>query len=164
LLNPYSEIPALGDEIILLLYQKVKKSGNMEVSRKFSYEFTVDYELIDDYGHVNNARYLDLYEKARWDILDQSGYGQEVVKESKKGPVILEVTVRFSKELLPGQRIRIETTSRRKNDIIFYFDQVMITEEGKEASRAVFTSALFDLAKRKMIKPDQGWLKALGFG
>jgi YbgC/YbaW family acyl-CoA thioester hydrolase len=136
----------------------------METSLKFSYEFTVDKELLDEYGHVNNARYLDLYEKARWDILDKSGYGPEMVKESKKGPVILEVTVRFSRELLPGQRIRIETTSRRKNDIIFYFDQVMINEEGKEASRAVFTSALFDLEKRKMIKPDEGWLKAFGFG
>lgn len=134
----------------------------MEPSRKFSYEFSVDNEFLDDYGHVNNARYLDLYEKARWDILDKSGYGQETVKKSKKGPVILEVTVKFSRELLPGQRIRIETTSRRKNDIIFYFDQAMITEEGKEASRAVFTCALFDLEKRKMIKTDKGWLKAFG--
>lgn len=134
----------------------------MEPSRKFSYEFSVDNEFLDDYGHVNNARYLDLYEKARWDILDKSGYGQETVKKSKKGPVILEVTVKFSRELLPGQRIRIETTSRRKNDIIFYFDQAMITEEGKEASRAVFTCALFDLEKRKMVKPDKGWLKAFG--
>jgi thioesterase III len=136
----------------------------METSRKFSYEFTVDNELLDDYGHVNNARYLELYEKARWDILNMSGYGQALVRESMKGPVILEVTVRFSRELLPGQKIRIETTSRRKNDIIFFFDQAMITEEGKEASRAVFTSALFDLEKRKMIKPDEGWMKAFGFG
>jgi YbgC/YbaW family acyl-CoA thioester hydrolase len=135
----------------------------METSRKFSYEFTVDPDLLDDYGHVNNAKYLNLYEEARWDILDQSGYGQEMVRKSRKGPVILEVNVRFSRELLPGQKIRIETTSRRKNDRIFYFDQAMINDKGEEASRAVFTSALFDLDKRKMIKPDEAWLKAFGF-
>ena len=129
----------------------------------FFYEFTVDPDLLDDYGHVNNARYLDLYEEARWDILNKSGYGQEMVKKSRKGPVILEVNVRFKSELLPGQKIRIETSSRRKNDRIFYFDQVMINEEGKEASKAVFTYALFDLANRKMIKPDESWLKAFGF-
>jgi thioesterase III len=136
----------------------------MEIPGTFSYDFTVDQELLDEYGHVNNARYLDLYEEARWDILNKSGYGQEMVKKSKKGPVILEVNVRFKSELLPGQKIRIETTSRRRNETIFYFDQVMINDEGKEASRAVFTCALFDLEKRKMIKPDEGWLKAFGFG
>ena len=136
----------------------------MEVSGMFFYDFTVDQDLLDDYGHVNNARYLDLYEEARWDMLNKSGYGQEMVKKSRKGPVILEVNVRFKSELLPGQKIRIETSSRRKNDRIFYFDQVMINEEGKEASKAVFTYALFDLANRKMIKPDEGWLKAFGFG
>ena len=135
----------------------------MEISGMFFYEFTVDPDLLDDYGHVNNARYLDLYEEARWDILNKSGYGQEMVKKSRKGPVILEVNVRFKSELLPGQKIRIETSSRRKNDRIFYFDQVMINEEGKEASKAVFTYALFDLANRKMIKPDESWLKAFGF-
>ena len=135
----------------------------MEISGMFFYDFTVDQDLLDDYGHVNNARYFDLYEEARWEILNKSGYGQEMVKMSKKGPVILEVNVRFKSELLPGQKIRIETSSRRKNDKIFYFDQVMINEEGKEASKAVFTYALFDLVKRKMIKPDEGWLKAFGF-
>ena len=136
----------------------------METSGKFSYVFTVDQELLDEYGHVNNARYLDLYEEARWDILDKSGYGREMVRESKKGPVILEVNIRFRRELLPGQKILIETISRRKNDRIFYFDQVMINEKGEEASRAVFTYALFDLTERKMVKPDDGWLGAFGFG
>ncbi len=135
----------------------------MEISRKFSYEFTVDQGLLDEYGHVNNARYLNLYEEARWDILEKSGYGQEMVRKSRKGPVILEVNVRFSKELLPGQRIRIETSSRRKNYLIFYFDQVMINEEGEVSSKAVFTSALFDLVKRKMVKPGEDWLRAFGF-
>ena len=136
----------------------------MKTSRKFSYKFTVDQDLLDEYGHVNNAKYLNLYEEARWDILDKSGHGQEMVRKSRKGPVILEVNVRFSRELLPGQRIRIETTSRRKNEKIFYFDQAMINEEGKEASRAVFTAALFDLEKRKMVTPGEDWLKAFGFG
>ena len=136
----------------------------METSRKFSYEFTVDQDLLDEYGHVNNARYLDLYEEARWDILDKSGYGREIVRKSKKGPVILEVNIRFRRELLPGQKIRIETTSRRINDRIFYFDQAMINDKGEEASRAVFTYALFDLTERKMVKPDDGWLRAFGFG
>ena len=136
----------------------------MDKSIKQIYNFKVDSSLLDEYGHVNNAKYLNLYEEARWDILKKSGLGPEMIRISKTGPVILEVTVRFSRELLPGQNIRIETTSRRKNELVFYFDQVMINEEGKVASTALFTSALFDLERRKMIRPDEKWLGAFGFG
>ena len=135
----------------------------MTESKKFEYRFTVTEEMTDDYGHVNNARYLDLYEDARWNILDISDLGADMVKKNKIGPVILEVTVRFSRELLPGEEITITTTSRRKNDLIFYFDQQMVNSKGEIASKAVFTAALFDLEKRKMIRPDQQWLKAFGF-
>jgi len=132
-------------------------------AKKFSFSFVVSEDLTDEYGHVNNARYLELYEKARWDILEKSGLGQDIIRKHKIGPVILEVTVRFSRELLPGEMITIETSSRRKNNLIFYFDQQMINARGETASRAVFTSALFDLEKRKMVRADDDWLRAFGF-
>jgi YbgC/YbaW family acyl-CoA thioester hydrolase len=129
----------------------------------FEYKFIVTNELTDEYGHVNNARYLDLYEDARWNILEVSGLGADMLKTNRIGPVILEVNVRFSRELLLGEEITIITSSRRKNDLIFYFDQQMINSSGKIASKAVFTAALFDLDKRKMIRADESWLKAFGF-
>ncbi len=135
----------------------------MAGSLKFEYEFIVSKDLLDEYGHVNNAHYLALYEKARWNILEKSDLGAEMIKINNVGPVILEVTIRFRKELLEGQKIRIETSSRKKNDLIFYFDQKMINEEGDIASKAVFTAALFDLTTRKMIRADKSWLKAFGF-
>lgn len=135
----------------------------MSESLKFEFEFIVSEDLLDEYGHVNNAHYLALYEKARWNILEQSELGADTIKKNNIGPIILEVTIRFRKELLEGQKIRIETTSRRKNDKIFYFDQKMINEDGEIASKALFTAALFDLTKRKMIRADEKWLKAFGF-
>lgn len=135
----------------------------MKSGQKYIYEFKVEKDLLDAYGHVNNAKYLNLYEDARWDILKKNAINRKDIKEKKIGPVILEVNVRFSRELLPGQVIKIETTSRKKNDLVLYFEQVMINEEGKIASKALFTAALFDLKKRKMIKPDEKWLKAFGF-
>ncbi len=130
--------------------------------KQFEYVFTVSPDLLDDYNHVNNARYLDLYERARWDILEKSGMGRDTVKKNKIGPVIIEVTVRFSLELLPGEEIKIITTSKRKNELVFYFNQQMVNSKGKIASKAVFTSSLFDLEKRKMVRPDGMWLAAMG--
>jgi len=135
----------------------------MNLNTPFEYRFTVTEDLLDGYHHVNNARYLDLYERARWDILEKSGLGREMVGINKIGPVIIEVTVRFSRELLPGEEIVIKTSSRRKNELVFFFDQQMINSKGEVASKAVFTTSLFDLEKRKMIKPDEIWLKAMGF-
>jgi YbgC/YbaW family acyl-CoA thioester hydrolase len=132
-------------------------------NNRFIYKFTISDSLTDEYGHVNNARYLDLYEDARWKILESSGLGEDVIKTNKIGPVILEVTVRFSRELLPGDEITIHTSSRRKNDLIFYFDQVMKNSKGEIASKAIFTAALFDLEKRRMVRADEDWLKAFGF-
>ena len=135
----------------------------MNSNYPFEYHFIVTDDLLDDYRHVNNARYLDLYERARWDILEKSGLGPDFVHENKLGPIILEVTIRFSRELLPGEEIKIITTSRKKNDLVMYFDQQMINSKGEIASKAVFTSSLFDLEKRKMVKADEKWLKAMGF-
>jgi YbgC/YbaW family acyl-CoA thioester hydrolase len=132
-------------------------------NKPFEYSFVVTDDLLDGYNHVNNARYLDLYERARWDILEKSGLGRESIHRNKIGPVIIEVTVRFSRELLPGDEIKILTTSRRKNELVFYFDQQMINSQGKIASKAIFTTSLFDLEKRKMVKADDEWLKAMGF-
>ncbi len=129
----------------------------------FSYEFRVSDDLLDKYGHVNNAKYLKLYEDARWDILGKSNLGEETIRKHHTGPVILEVTVRFSNELLPGQKVIIETRSRRKGSKLFYFDQVMKDEKGTIFSKAIFTAALFDLKNRKMISPDEKWIKAFGF-
>jgi len=131
--------------------------------KSFEYSFVVTEDLLDGYHHVNNARYLDLYENARWHILEQSGLGREMVNKNKVGPVIIEVNVRFSRELLPGEEIKIITSSRRKNELVFYFDQQMINSKGEIASKAVFTTSLFDLEKRKMIKADANWLLAMGF-
>ena len=135
----------------------------MNQNKQFEYNFIVSEDLLDSYHHVNNARYLDLYERARWDILEKSGMGKETVRNKKIGPVIHEVTVRFSRELLPGEEIKILTSFRRKNNMVLYFDQEMINSKGKVASKAVFTTSLFDLEKRKMIRADEVWLKAMGF-
>lgn len=136
----------------------------MESNKTYISIFHITDDLLDEFGHVNNARYLDLYEQARWEVLDQNGLERKMITETMTGPVILEVTVRFSREIGPGEQVTIETKSRRKNDRIFYFDQEIKNRDGIRCSRAVFTAALFDMKERKMIRADKLWMKAFGFG
>lgn len=130
---------------------------------KFIYQFKVRPEHIDDYGHVNNAKYLELFEEARWAILEEKKLGHSMVREHGIGPVILEVNVKFRFEITEGQEITIETRSENVGDRIFYFYQTMKDNSGKICSEAIFKSALFNLKERKMIKADQEWKEAFGF-
>lgn len=131
-------------------------------TREFKYKFTVSEDLLDEYNHVNNARYLDLYEQARWAILEGSSFGRQYVKENGIGPVILEVTVKFRREIKLGEIITISTISKNEGNRILLFSQEMKNENDEICSTAIFKGALFDLKNRKIIKPDENWLKALG--
>ena len=138
------------------------QSNNSLESKKFSYSFTVGEDLLDDYNHVNNARYLDLYEEARWAILDKSSLGRDFVRSQGIGPVILEVNIKFRQEIKQGTIITIETTSKNDGNRIFHFFQTMKDAEGNLYSSAVFKTALFNLKTRKMLRADDTWIKAFG--
>ena len=45
---------------------------------------------LDSFGHLNHARYFELFEQARWDIITERGFGIETINRTKTGPVILE--------------------------------------------------------------------------
>lgn len=58
---------------------------------------------LDSFGHLNNARYLELFEQARWDLITERGFGIDTIRQTGTGPVILEVSVRFLRELAPAR-------------------------------------------------------------
>ena len=135
----------------------------IQSEKKYFFNCSVSSDLLDSYGHMNNARYLELYEDARWDVLAQSGMGRQFLIESKTGPIILEINIRFRHELTDGEQITIETNSRRKSNRLFYFDQIMRNEAGEVCNQATFTTTLFDIKNRRIIRADEKWMKAFGF-
>src|SRR4029077_18672628 len=64
---------------------------------------------LDSFGHVNNARYLELLEQARWDLITERGFGIDVIRRSRSGPTILEINIRFLREMGPREVIVIRT-------------------------------------------------------
>ena len=135
----------------------------MNTSYKISqYPLTILERHLDTFGHVNNAVYLEIYEEARWDIINQGGYDLNYIKKSGQGPVILEVNLKFLKELRLHQKITIKTLVIEYGGKIGKLKQWMEDASGTSFSEAIFTIALFDLKERKLILPTPQWLKALG--
>lgn len=128
----------------------------------FSYKTTIREHHLDGFGHVNNATYLQLFEEARWEVITQGGYSWNDVQQERKGPVILELSVKFLKELTVRENIRIETQCVSYEKVVAELEQKMWNEANELCTVARFKFALFDMEKRKLLKPTERWLKALG--
>lgn len=130
---------------------------------KHQYKFQVLEQHLDTFGHVNNANYLTLYEQARWQMISEKGYTLERVLAEKIGPVILDLNMTFKKELRLRQWITIETRFiEYKNKLVGVVAQEMFNEEGEFCSSLTLSVGLFDIKKRKLMKPTEDWQKAIG--
>jgi acyl-CoA thioester hydrolase len=128
------------------------------------YELLIKESHIDGLGHVNNAVYLTLFEEARWDLITQHGYGYEYILKSKISPIVLDVHLRFSKEIKIRERITIVSNAQeRRGRKIGMFLQEMINGDGEVCCTGLFTLGVMDLQKRKLITFPNEWLTTLGF-
>ena len=127
-----------------------------------TYQTIVQETQLDSFGHLNNAKYLELYEQARWDFLHQKKYGIDMIREEQKGPVVLSVEVRYLRELKARASIEIITEHKSYIGRIFVIKQKILNESKEVCSTATFTCGLFDMEKRKLILPTEKWLDALG--
>ena len=129
----------------------------------FEYEVEIKEHHLDSFGHVNNAVYVKLYEEARWDFITKNGYGLEVITRTQKGPVLLDLKVRFKRELKNRERITIHSkVIEIVNSKMVVLEQVMKKADGKISSEAVFTIGFFDMKERKLVDASPEWLKSIG--
>lgn len=129
----------------------------------FEYEVLIREMHLDSFGHVNNAAYVMLYEEARWDFITKNGCGLDWIQEHQVGPVILDLKVRFKRELKNRERIIIRSrTIEIISPKIMVLEQSMVREDGKVASDATFTVGFFDMKLRKLTDASPEWLRAVG--
>jgi YbgC/YbaW family acyl-CoA thioester hydrolase len=129
----------------------------------FEYPLIIRECHLDSFGHVNNAVYVQLYEEARWDFITRQGFGLEVIQRTQKGPVILDLQVRFKRELKNREPITIVSQAKElRGSKIVILEQKMLRSDGKIASEGVFTVGFFDLKQRCLIDASKEWLKAVG--
>ncbi len=128
----------------------------------FDYKTQILEHHLDSFGHVNNAKYLELYEEARWDFITRNGYGLDHIKKLKMGPIVLDLTCRFKRELINREWIQITSKTIEVKRKIMRMQQCILKEDGSVSSEAEFTLGFMDLKLRKMIEPPIEWLNALG--
>lgn len=131
------------------------------MSKEHAYPVLIREQHLDTFGHVNNAVYLQLFEEARWEWMTERGYGLDKIQETRCGPVILEVQIKFRRELKNRDRITIYSHIASYEGKVGVIRQKMKREDGSLACDASLTCALWDLDERKIIEPTEEWLIAL---
>lgn len=132
--------------------------------KTFIYPLLVREHHLDTLGHVNNATYLELFEEARWEIICQNNHGISginKVNETGLGPVVLEIKIRYMREIFLREEVKIET------QMISYVKKIgkliQTLKRGDEVCcTAEITLAFFDMRERKLVKPTSDWLEAIG--
>lgn len=121
------------------------------------YQTTITQEYLDFLGHVNNARYLNILEDARWHLYAQMGYTKKNAIENQKAPIVIENKIKYRKELTAGEQVRIVTKYKEYSGILGKLEQVIFKENGKRSCYAEITIGYFDMTKRKLIHPVGLW-------
>jgi acyl-CoA thioester hydrolase len=117
---------------------------------------------LDSFGHLNNARYLELFEQARWDLIVERGFGMDTILRTRTGPTILEVQMKFLRELAPRESVVIRSELVSYERKIGKMRQVMLKSDETPACEALFTFGLFHLDERRLIEPTPEWSHAVG--
>lgn len=72
----------------------------------------------DRFGHVNNARYLELLEEARWADFEARGVDVDFLKRNRVFPVVVRLTISYRRPASAGDTVNVsvevKSAGRRK--------------------------------------------------
>lgn len=110
---------------------------------------------LDGYQHVNNARYLEFMEEARWDYLDQTGAFQ-YFHEANLAFVIVNINIDYKFPAIQGNTIEVNSEIQEKGNTSFLFRQTGInTTNNQLIFDATVVFVLIDKKTGKPIRPSE---------
>ena len=121
----------------------------------FSVPVTVRGYELDTQGHLNQAVYMQYAEHARWESLRAAGLPQDKLLATGVGPVALEVTIKFLRELRGGDEVTVSCAFEYTGGKTFRIVQEIRKADGTVAAQIAGVGGLLDLTERRLV-PDPG--------
>jgi acyl-CoA thioester hydrolase len=110
---------------------------------------------IDANGHVRGPAYLAYADHARWACVQAAGVDPAELTAHRIGPVNLETTVRFHRELLPRGEVSVSCAFHWGTGKTSRVTQEFRTPDGTLVADVASVSGLLDLDRRRLL-PDPG--------
>ena len=99
---------------------------------------------LDVYGHVNNARYLEFLEEARWRFFAEKSVIKQITGESL-GMVVVNININYRRAALIHEELEITTELTRVGNKSFIIRQVIsLATTGDVIADTDGTYVLFD--------------------
>ncbi|MEU6586307.1 acyl-CoA thioesterase [Nocardia sp. NPDC046763] len=127
----------------------------------FSVPITVRGYELDINGHLNQAVYLQYAEHARWELLRAGGLPGEKMVAAGIGPVVLEQTVKYLRELHLGDEVAVSCEFEWTGGKIFRMRQQIVKLDGTVSAEIDVVSGILDLAARKLVVDPGAALRAV---
>lgn len=105
----------------------------------------------DSYGHVNNARYLELLEEARWNLLSNAEL-DHYLKIHSLGMVIVDLHIKYKRPALPGEYLNISALVNHVGNSSFGIHQEITLDDASKIAEAEVKLVLISLADGKPYK------------
>lgn len=118
-------------------------------------ELTVYPFECDAFGHLNEASFLALFERARWDALAK-GPGMDLFKRNQVWPAVRQATVEYRAGAFPGDVLRVETalTDRGTTSFTIHHTATRLSD-GVLVAEARLVFVCIDRAGRPTPVPDE---------
>jgi len=131
------------------------------MTEPFRVRITVRGYELDTQGHLNQAVYLQYGEHARWEALRKAGITQDALLATGVGPVALETTIRYLRELRGGDEVDVSCTFEYSEGKTFRIIQHITKADGTPAAEIVAVGGLLDLATRRLVTDPRAHLLKL---
>ncbi|MGP2440163.1 acyl-CoA thioesterase [Streptomyces sp. JW3] len=131
------------------------------MNQPFSVPVTVRGYETDVQGHLNQAVYLNYAEHARWSLLQAAGIGQAALVGQGVGPVALETTIRYRRELLAGDEVEVTCDFEWGEGKTFRIRQTVRKADGTVAAEIDAVGGLMDLKARRLVADPRAYFEAL---
>ena len=126
--------------VMLTARQRLRREGRLAVTEIGRLRITTLPTDIDLLRHMNNGRYLSLFDLGRWDLLVRTGLW-DVMKTRAWYAVVSSETVTFRKSLNLWQRFDLESRLIGHDDKAIYLEHRAVVD-GEMYARAIIRARM----------------------
>ncbi|MER5409073.1 acyl-CoA thioesterase [Streptomyces sp. NPDC002769] len=131
------------------------------MAEPFSVPVTVRGYETDVLGHLNQSVYLQYAEHARWCLLERAGINQAALMAKGVGPVVLETTIRYLRELRAGDETEVTCAFTWGAGKTYRVEQQIRRTDGTVSAEFVAVGGLLDLRERRLVADPREYFRAL---
>jgi acyl-CoA thioester hydrolase len=132
------------------------------VTEPFRVQIAVRGYEIDAQGHLSGVVYLQYGEHARWECLRAAGITPHKLAAAGVGPVQLETTIRFHRELRAGDEVDVSCVFVwGASNKTFRVQQDFHRADGILVAELANVGGLLDLEERRLVADPAGQFRSL---